>query len=258
MGISDRLKRWFVEKLADYDLMLATFYNNPHMVSASLAQGANPQMRNLIGQTLLFLAADGSRDPAIAEQLLARGADPIVRDRFGRTPLHVAAAFGTEAHLRVLLDGGAAIDAYDREGVTPLHVACGFGRFDQATFLVSRGAHVALRDQYDLTPLDHLRERHQELLGKEPWERLLGGFLTARVLEVQGNSLRVQVESLHWKYTKVEQQARERGTLILPCGYLDDVPEPGDILRCAKGLAHGQEKIWRATHRRGRDIERER
>ena len=225
MGISDRLKHWFAERMADYDLVLATFLNNPNLVSASLAQGANPKMRNLIGQTLLFMAADGSKDLAIAEQLLARGADPAVRDRFGRTPLHYGAGFGTEGHLRVLLDGGAEIDARDRRG---------------------------------LTPLDHLRERHQELLGKEPWERLLGGFMTARVLEVQGNSLKVQVVSVHSKYPEVEQQARERGALILPCGYLDDVPEPGDILRCAKGLALGQEKIWHATHRRDLDIERER
>ena len=258
MGISDRLKQWFAERMADYDLVLATFLNNPHLVSASLAQGANPKMRNLIGQTLLFLAADGSRDLAIAEQLLARGADPAVRDRFGRTPLHYGAGFGTEGHLRVLLDGGAEIDARDRDECTPLHIASGFGRFDQATFLVSRGADVAARDRHGLTPLDHLRERHQELLGQEPWERLLGGFMTARVLEVQGNSLKVQVVSVHSKYPEVERQARERGALILPCGYLDDVPEPGDILRCAKGLAHGQEKIWHATHRTDLDIEHER
>ena len=102
---------------------------------------------------------------------------------------------------------------------------------------------MAARNRHGLTPLDHLRERRYEPLGKEPWERLLGGFLTAQVLEVQANSLKVRVESVHSKYPEVERLARERGALILPCGLLDDVPEPGDILRCAKGLAHGQDKV---------------
>src|SRR5512142_3235563 len=93
---------------------------------------------------------------------------------------------------------------------------------------------------------------------QEPWKRLLGGFITAQVLEVQANSLRVRVESVHSKYPEAERQATERGALILPCGLLDDVPEPGDILRCAKGLAHGQDKVWRATHRERLDSEPER
>jgi len=258
MGITDRLKCWLVKRAADRELLLALHQNDPGWVFDSLAQGANAKLRNLSGQTLLFQVAHRWRDPAIAEQLLARGADPRLRDWYGQTPLHFAAVFGSEAHLRVLLDGGAEIDARDRDGFTPLHVASGFGHFNEATFLVSRGADVAARNRHGLTPLDHhLRERPREPLGKEPWERLLGGFMTAQVLEVQANSLKVRVESVHSKYPEVERLARERGALILPCGLLDDVPEPGDILRCAKGLAHGQDKVWRATHRRRLDIERE-
>jgi ankyrin repeat protein len=256
MGISDRLS-WFVKSAADRELLQALQYNAPDWVFALLAQGANAKLRNLRGQTLLFQAVDRWKDPAIIEELLARGADPRLRDNYGQTPLHLAAVFGSEAHLRILLDGGAEIDARNRYGSTPLHEASGFDHFKEATFLVSRGADVAARDRHGLTPLDHHLQRCR-LEPQEPWERLLGGFMTARVLEVQGNSLKVQVVSVHSKYPEVEQQARERGALILPCGYLDDVPEPGDILRCAKGLALGQEKIWHAMHRRDLDIERER
>ena len=81
--------------------------------------------------------------------------------------------------------------------------------------------------------------------------------MTAQVLEVQANSLKVRVESVHSKYPEVERQARERGALILPCALLDDVPEPGDILRCAKGLGMARRSMA-PTHRRRLDIERER
>ncbi len=185
------------------------------------------------------------KDPAIAEVLLERGANVRVRDLAGQTPLHAAAAFGTETHLRVLLGGGAEIDARDAAGETPLHFAAGLGRVKATTFLVSRGADVSIRDHQGRTPLNRVLTHLPEDNQRELLERLLGGFVTAKVVEARSDSLILRVETFHSKYPEAERQAKERGNLTVPCGLLRDVPEPGEIIRCRKGLSQALDEAWR-------------
>jgi hypothetical protein len=102
--------------------------------------------------------------------------------------------------------------------------------------------------------LAHLAEDNQ----RELLERLLGGFLTVRVVEARPDSLIVQVETLHSKYPEAVRQARERGMLTVPCGLLREVPDPGEILRCRKGLSQALDEAWREARRRELGIEPER
>ena len=46
--------------------------------------------------------------------------------------------------------------------------------------------------------------------------------------------------------------------LTVPCGLLRDVPEPGEILRCRKGLSQALDEAWREARRRELGIEPER
>ncbi|HMB03109.1 MAG TPA: ankyrin repeat domain-containing protein [Isosphaeraceae bacterium] len=166
----------------DSQLTLAIFENDRRRVSAYLAQGGDANLRGWQKQTLLFLAADKSRDQAIAEELLARGADLRMRDEHGKTPLHVAAGFGDVARMRLFLDKGAEIDARDAYGRTPLHHTTMDCRLEEAMFLVGRGADVSIRDHRNLTPLEHAREwraPERDPLLVQRWEsleRLVGGF----------------------------------------------------------------------------------
>ena len=89
------------------------------------------------GETPLHAAVCHANRPAydlVIRVLLTHGADPnrvtkpsvetgaFMRDvrTKGETPLHRAAAFGTEAAIRMLLDAGANREAKDMDGDTPL------------------------------------------------------------------------------------------------------------------------------------------
>jgi ankyrin repeat protein len=247
---------------ADRKLLEAVMANDPGSVSTWLARGANANARDADGRTPLFEAVLPWKDPAITELLLGRGANVRVRDKDGQTPLHAAAAFGGEAPLCFVLDRGAEIDARDAAGRTPLHCAARLGRVEAVTQLVSRGADVGIPDNQGRTPLDRVlanRLLDPQDNRREPLARLLGGFMTAKVVEARPDSLILRVESLHTKYPEAERRATERGTLTVPCGVFRKTPEPGQLVRCEKGLTPGLDEAWSEARRKAElGIERER
>ena len=167
------------------------------------------------------------------------------RDENGQTPLHVAAFYGGEARVVLFLNHGAEIDARDATGRTPLHCAASLGRLEEATSLVSRGADVSLLDHEGRTPLDLVRD--MDLLRedyREPLERLLAGFITVKIVEARPDSLILQVESLHVRFSDAERVATERGTLTIPAALLHDVPEAGELIQCRKGLSPVLDEAW--------------
>jgi Ankyrin repeats (3 copies) len=245
---------------ADRELFQAVLVGDTPGVSAWLARGADVNARDTaLGRTPLFHAvALPERKPAIAELLLARGADVRAHGREGETPLHVAAISGNEAQMRVLLDHRAEIDARDASGKTPLHNAATLARIDAASFLVSRGADVSLRNRNGETSL-HLVPKDVEKHLREPFRRLLGGFLTAHVVEARPDSLIVRVETIHSKFPEAERQAKQCGTLTVPCGVFSERPHIGDLVRCEKGLTPGLDEAWSEARRKAElGIERER
>ncbi len=56
-------------------------------------------------------------------RLLVKTLGADVRDPLGQTPLMIAAAFGTEAAIKLLVAGGADVKAVSDGGVTALHWA---------------------------------------------------------------------------------------------------------------------------------------
>ena len=243
---------------ADPELWEAVKTNDQRRVLASLARGANANARDQDGRTPLFDIVLWGNETAVAKQLLAHGADVHARDKTGQTPLHTAAAFGDKGHVQLLLDHGAEIDARSVAGRTPLHLAAILGRVEEASFLVSRGADLSIRDRNGETPL-HLALTNVEKHLQEPFTRLLGGFMTAEVVEARPDSLILRVESLHTKYPEAERRATERGTLTVPCGVFRETPEPGQLVRCQKGISPGLDEAWSEARRKAElGIERER
>ncbi len=176
-----------------------------------------------------------------------------MRDRNGATPLHAAAFFGSRAHIAILLGRGAAIDARDADGWTPLHCAAGPGRLPETTFLVSQGADVSIRDHKGRTPLDHALANHQLYLPgddrRRQLELLLGGFLAVKVVRAEPDSLTIRVVRLHESYPLAELDEMERGTLTIPARLFRMVPEPGDLVRCRKGLSPVLDEAWEAQRK---------
>ena len=130
------------------DLNGAAFHGHWRLCQFLVEQGADvnlPSAEN--GETPLHAAlskSDRLAHDLVLKVLLGSGANPncatkpdvetgsFMRDcrTKGETPLHRAAAFGTEATIRLLLDAGAKIDAKDANGNSPLGWASWYLRPD--------------------------------------------------------------------------------------------------------------------------------
>jgi ankyrin repeat protein len=78
------------------------------------------------------------------------------------TPLHSAVEMDAPQIARLLIEGGAAVDAVDGDGATPLHLAALHGNLEKAKALIENGASLHLRTRSDETALDIARGRGDE------------------------------------------------------------------------------------------------
>ena len=122
----------------NHDLEGAAFHGHWKLCEFLIEQGADVNHANpSTGETALHAALCKPNRPAydlVVRVLLAAGANPdrattpgvetgsFMRDcrTRGETPLHRAAAFGSEAVIRMLLDSGATKSAKDAHGDSPL------------------------------------------------------------------------------------------------------------------------------------------
>lgn len=122
----------------DRGLVGAAFHGFWKLCQFLLERGADPDHALPdTGETALHAALSKANRPQydeVVRVLLAAGADPGARTRVGvetggfmrdartrgETPLHRAAAFGTEAAVRLLLDAGADPEVKDANGDSPL------------------------------------------------------------------------------------------------------------------------------------------
>lgn len=137
------------------DLIRSQLLRDPSLARA-------PEARLALG-----FAAHFDQAEAVA-LLLENGVDPngIVHATLGTTALH-AALFGRAASAaRVLIDGGADVNAArecagtPRSGWTALHYAAGMRLPELVDLLIARGARPELQDALGRTPLDVARECH--------------------------------------------------------------------------------------------------
>ena len=98
-----------------------------------------------------FYSAIRDGNAAAVSQLLASGADANEADSRGTTPLHYAAAVGTPEIMRILIDGGAHVNARTAFGATPLLWSAYSA--DKVKLLIDHGADVNARSKFGNTPL---------------------------------------------------------------------------------------------------------
>ncbi len=97
-------------------------FQDTALLELLLTSGADPNHRNTLGDTPLFLAGDADACDQ-ARMLLAAGADPSACNDLNQTALHAAAAGGSWRVVKALLEAGADVNGRDGQGKTALHWA---------------------------------------------------------------------------------------------------------------------------------------
>jgi ankyrin repeat protein len=120
--------------------------DHPEVVTALLAAGAKPWLRNPYAETALMLAAFHGRAHSVAV-LLERGTDIGEANRMGWTPLLYAAFAGHATIVEQLLKHGALIDFPAANGMTALMLAARNGHAETVELLLARGADRSLKSQ---------------------------------------------------------------------------------------------------------------
>jgi hypothetical protein len=176
------------------DFYRAIAVDQPHIITALLNEGFDPNVRDEQGQVALYLALRAESleaaaallahprievdavNPAgetplmmaalrgqldMARQLMEKGA---TINRAGWTPLHYAASGPEPRLVRLLLDKGAVIDARSPNGSTPLMMAARYGAIDAADLLRERGADASLRNERGMDAADFAASAGREKL----------------------------------------------------------------------------------------------
>ena len=135
-------------------LWLASFYGLEYTVSCLLAsQRYGVDGKTTWGDTALHGAARCG-NLRILDMILSKSTDVIAKDGGGDMSLRLRFSFGSAYDIsRLLLDGGAHVNAVTFRGETALYLAILSGQKWLARLLLTRGADVTLENDFGLAPL---------------------------------------------------------------------------------------------------------
>ncbi|CAB0030218.1 unnamed protein product [Trichogramma brassicae] len=148
-------------------LHLALRHGHEEAAVLLLRRGADPDLANENGETLLHFISDNHSDNkgelffGIIDEL-NQSVQVDARDNSGRTPMHLAVAQGLEKLVECLLRHGADPNLPTEEGSTPLHIICQRSHFytDKLSALffkicheVQRPVQIDAKDKKVRTPL---------------------------------------------------------------------------------------------------------
>ncbi|RYG42833.1 ankyrin repeat domain-containing protein, partial [archaeon] len=158
-------------------------------MNALLAAGADPSMPNAKRVLPLMVATETGNTEAIAILAAARTAPSKSAARTS-TPLHVLAKSKVStvaADIRVLVAGGADLNAVDAEGTTPLQQATLANNLEAIAALAAAGAKARLSYKSGITPLHRIARQPAS-----PWSRTVPLLVSAGAdvdaLDAQGES----------------------------------------------------------------------
>lgn len=169
-------------KKGQFPLWIATWNNDPQMITLLLKNGADPKQqfkvkdgklgcmdiaaqegeleviklladagadvdqKGLVGHTPLRIAARNGRTDVVA-YFISKGCDINTQGNDGATPLEAAASKGHMEIVQMLVEKGANINIQDKEGDFALGEAAKHGFIDVVNYLVSKGADLSLKNQ---------------------------------------------------------------------------------------------------------------
>lgn len=137
----------------DTSLMLSVYESDLEAVKQLLVQGADVQIENNGGETVLFGAANQD-DMKILRTIIDTGVDLNHQEKYYKqTALFTPAEVGHTAALRLLLKSGAEPNIKDKGGFTPLQWATQEKQLSAMKILISFGADVNNISKKGITPL---------------------------------------------------------------------------------------------------------
>ena len=150
----------------NYPLHMACSRSNIATVQLLMDHGADTNVVNKLGQTLLHTAAGGKEDcPELCEVLLKHDAKIDVVDKDGNQPLHVACKRSFTETVKLMVSHGADTNAVNKHGQTPLHIVTGGDEDcpELCEVLFKHDAKIGAVDKYGNQPL-HLacQQNHVE------------------------------------------------------------------------------------------------
>ncbi|XP_023316075.1 ankyrin-1-like [Trichogramma pretiosum] len=114
-------------------------YGKKNVVELLLSHGADPNLTDRNGNTLLHIICAGRSNRYFVVEILFQVCRKInrtvqinARDKDGNTPLHLALEYPCEKVLDLLLQNGADPNSRNTKGFSPLHVICDGLRGDYA------------------------------------------------------------------------------------------------------------------------------
>jgi hypothetical protein len=127
---------------------------NREMVQLLLSAGANVNLKNSSGQTVLMMVDDDATSDLMWD-LLNAGAKVDLRDDAGNTALMEAASANNLEAVRALIDAGAKTDIKNDHKQTALILAAAEGNVNIVRSLVLAGADINAADEDGMKALDH-------------------------------------------------------------------------------------------------------
>jgi len=129
-------------------LVEAVMNGNSAIVSVLLRHGADANLRNEDGDTVLWVAAATNQAEAVLGLMNAKANPELTNNKQpGMTPLSIAAYSGNLDAARVLVDHGAKLESKDETGRTPLLYAIIQLKTDVVSYLLAKGASLEAKDK---------------------------------------------------------------------------------------------------------------
>eukprot|EP00918_Siedleckia_nematoides_P081707 GHVU01179146.1.p1 GENE.GHVU01179146.1~~GHVU01179146.1.p1 ORF type:complete len:420 (+),score=28.48 GHVU01179146.1:113-1372(+) len=136
----------------DSALMQATANGHIGCVKLLLDKGSNVNQASIRGRCALHLAV-WHNHLLIVSMLLAKGCDTSLRECYGDTPLIMCAQRGFPEVMTELLKAGADTLAVNDDRDTALHLACRFGHTECALLLCKAIPFLDVTNMWGITPL---------------------------------------------------------------------------------------------------------
>jgi len=122
-----------------------------YIIELFIKAGADPNIKNIAGNTALHIAITGNYSIL---QLIQAGADVNIKNKMGMTPLVYAVRKGRLTAVSEFIKAGADLNSVDEMGRTALHYAVMSKGNEIIKLLVKYGADTNIKDNSGKTPND--------------------------------------------------------------------------------------------------------
>ena len=198
------------------------------MFEILITAGADVNLKNIDGQTALFLAFVYCSDICM-KTLIQAGADVNVQDNRGWTPLIAVADCQREHCIEPLVLAGANVNIADNRGWGVLHYAARYNRLNEITScfesFISVGADVNLADPDGTTPMHLLLQLWPSCPSTKTYvKQVLAAGANVNMVNNEGTF----IDLLNSYYTINKHQASSL-KLLFAAG--DKITEPSDEVK---------------------------